>query len=500
MPLKNDWDTGDQFTADDANDVADAVNSAYVKPGDGIPKADLVSAVQVSLGKADTAVQAVDAATISDSTSTGRAVLKATDAAAARTAIGVAYGTTSGTVAQGNDSRFSPSAAAISDSTAVGRSLLTATDAASARSAIGVAYGASGGTVCQGNDSRVVGAEQVSNKGASNGYASLDSSGKVPVTQLPTGFSRSITTITADTTLGSTAGTDYVVLSNIIDTDAASCVAMLHMDGSSGGGALTDGASGASSWVYVNGALSTAQKKFGAASYTGGLFYASNNASNFAFGTSDFSVELWLRTPSSTNNNSCVFDFRNDGVHSDARPWLYITSNRLRYHVSGADRITGGTTLSANTWYHIALCRVSGVTKLYLGGVQEGASWTDSTSYTSSATRPIFLRNSADVNGGYYSACVDEVRILKGVSGYSAAFTPYSVAFTDDGGVDGRSVITLPTASGNSNQYTILNINARAVKVVGTGGQTIDGASFVMVAAGTAGVFISDGSSAWYGV
>ena len=51
------------------------------------------------------------AANISDSTATGRAVVTATDAAAARTAIGagtssLAVGTTAGTAAEGNDSRL----------------------------------------------------------------------------------------------------------------------------------------------------------------------------------------------------------------------------------------------------------------------------------------------------------------------------------------------------------------------------------------------------------
>jgi hypothetical protein len=155
MPIKANWQNGEQFNASDANDVADAVNAAYVKPSGGVPITDLTASVQVSLGKADTAVQSVSAASITDSTTTGRGVLTATDAATARTALGVSYGTTSGTVAQGNDSRFSPTSTSITDSTATGRSLLTATDASTARAAIGVAYGSTSGTVAQGNDSRL---------------------------------------------------------------------------------------------------------------------------------------------------------------------------------------------------------------------------------------------------------------------------------------------------------------------------------------------------------
>lgn len=153
--LKNTWENGEQWNASNQNELADEVNSKYVKPALGVPITDLTQAVQISLGKADTAVQSVAATDIVDSTSTGRAVLKATDAAAARTALGVAYGTTSGTVVQGNDSRLTPSSTSISDSTATGRALLTATDASAARTTLGVAYGSTSGTVCQGNDSRL---------------------------------------------------------------------------------------------------------------------------------------------------------------------------------------------------------------------------------------------------------------------------------------------------------------------------------------------------------
>lgn len=185
MPVKANWQNGEQYNATDQNDIAAAVNSAYVKPGSGVPITDLTASVQASLGKADSAVQSVAAASITDSTTTGRAVLTAADASAARTTLGVAYGTTSTTVAVGNDSRFSPSSTSITDSTATGRSLLTATDAAAARTTLGVAYGTSSTTVAVGDDSRITGAQQASEKGQANGYASLDSGGKVPIAQLP---------------------------------------------------------------------------------------------------------------------------------------------------------------------------------------------------------------------------------------------------------------------------------------------------------------------------
>jgi hypothetical protein len=57
----------------------------------------------------------------------------------------------------------------------------------SANRTLAVSYGTIAGTAAQGNDSRITGAEQTSNKGIANGYAGLDSGGKVPTSQLAIG-------------------------------------------------------------------------------------------------------------------------------------------------------------------------------------------------------------------------------------------------------------------------------------------------------------------------
>lgn len=62
----------------------------------------------------------------------------------------------------------------------------------SANRTLTVSYGTTAGTAAQGNDARITGAEQTANKGVANGYASLNSSTRVPTAQLGSG--------TADTT------------------------------------------------------------------------------------------------------------------------------------------------------------------------------------------------------------------------------------------------------------------------------------------------------------
>lgn len=117
-----------------------------------------VTGLQAALDAKAASTHAHPASDISNSTSVGRSVLTAADAAAARTAIGagtsnLAIGTTASTAKAGN---YAPAAADISDSTATGRSVLTAASQSAARTAIGagtssLALGTTGSTAKAGN-------------------------------------------------------------------------------------------------------------------------------------------------------------------------------------------------------------------------------------------------------------------------------------------------------------------------------------------------------------
>lgn len=70
----------------------------------------------------------------------------------------------------------------------------------SANRTISANFGSSAGTIAQGNDSRIVGAEQTANKGAANGYAGLNSSTVVPAAQLGSGTADNTTFLRGDNT------------------------------------------------------------------------------------------------------------------------------------------------------------------------------------------------------------------------------------------------------------------------------------------------------------
>jgi len=107
-----------------------------------------------------------------------------------------------------------------------------------------------------------------------------------------------------------------------------------------------------------------------------------------------------------------------------AYPVMDISGSHVRYYANTAFRITGTTTVTASTWHHIALCRSGTSTKLFLNGIQEGVTYTDSSNYLSpEADRPVLgIANDTATNAvnGY----IEDFRITKGVARYTSTFTP----------------------------------------------------------------------------
>ena len=210
---------------------------------------------------------------------------------------------------------------------------------------------------------------------------------------------------------------------------------LLHLDGADGTTVLTD----VSLYSHVvtaigTAALSTAQKVFGSASLSpggvSGSYVALDVSDDWAFTTGDFTIDFWFRC--TAISSTILYEGRpTSSGGTGPYPCVFINSNVLSYFVNGAGVINGATVLVANTWYHAAVARRSGQTRLFLNGVQQGATWADLTNYIADPVQPPrFGANFSGLNP--LSGWMDEIRVSKGIARWAANFTPPVLPYTLD--------------------------------------------------------------------
>jgi len=182
-----------------------------------------------------------------------------------------------------------------------------------------------------------------------------------------------------------------------------------------------------------NANTSTDQAKFGDTSlHLDGTTDYAEIVNVQGFGTGDFTIEGFYRFASFTSQGN-LFDFRT--ALSSALPLLSLNlSGELKYVVTGANRISAGSgnELSTNTWYHIALCRGSGSTKLFVDGTQVGSTYSDSITYLTAPIVRIGARSYSATPNQNIDGFVDDFRISR-MARYTSNFTAPSEPFADKG-------------------------------------------------------------------
>jgi hypothetical protein len=209
---------------------------------------------------------------------------------------------------------------------------------------------------------------------------------------------------------------------------------VLHFDGTNNSVVFTDSGSRARLWQpAADVKISTAQSKFGGASAffdgAGDYLGTFDNMTDFTFGTGDFTIDFQFRPIAiSATASTILCELR--ATSATNNPVFYISvTGKASYVSNGGVQITGTTTLVAGQFYHLALSRVSGVTRLFVNGVQEGISYADANNYAA----PVGVYIGSDYTGAsqVLNGYVDEFRISK-AGRYAANFTPPSTAYSLD--------------------------------------------------------------------
>jgi hypothetical protein len=213
--------------------------------------------------------------------------------------------------------------------------------------------------------------------------------------------------------------------STTVDPFFSSVSALLHMNGANGGTSFPDNSLNAYAVTAVNGATtSTAQVKFGTASYLGGATarYLNIHTDNtpFAFGTGDFTVEFWVRITATGGAQNLIT------LPGTSNSIAYNTGTGVVYITGGITRITS-TSTGTNVWTHVAVARGSGTTRMFINGVVQGTTFADSTDYTAAGT----LCQLGGSTGSAFIGNIDDFRVTKGVCRYTTSFSAPIAQFPD---------------------------------------------------------------------
>lgn len=221
-------------------------------------------------------------------------------------------------------------------------------------------------------------------------------------------------------------------------------VNLLHLDGTDGSTTITD-VVGDTWTANGNAQIDTAQSKFGGASLlvdgTGdSVSKAADTDLSFGSGAIDYTIEGWGRVNTLTNNYGSLFANGEATFTTSARGICAfgaaapIAGQRKKLAIIGNDAglpVVGTTDLdSIGAFFHWAVCRSNGTTRLFLDGAVENST-AASITMTWGSNGSQLGENIWDGAAGHFDGWIDEVRITRGLARYTGAFTPPSVAFPD---------------------------------------------------------------------
>jgi len=149
-----------------------------------------------------------------------------------------------------------------------------------------------------------------------------------------------------------------------------------------------------------------------------------NNA-GLAFGSGDFTIELWVNLSSSSGT---IANYSNGQSAISNFAWelyqLSATSVQFSVFQGSSQYFSSSTAFTQNAWNHVAMVRNGTSLKTYVNGVA-GATTGNLTGVTISDPAGATLKLCSYANGSYYTTgFLSNLRVVKGKALYTATFTP----------------------------------------------------------------------------
>jgi hypothetical protein len=197
------------------------------------------------------------------------------------------------------------------------------------------------------------------------------------------------------------------------DPNFSSVSLLLHGNGANGGTTFTDSSNSPVTFTNSGVTTSTTQFKFGTASlYFNGVTNRLVASSNVPaqFGTADFTVEFWIY-PTAIAGNNRVISLGNFNEVGNFQIELQ-NSGGIVVHVNQAYSVYNASTISANTWTHVAVVRSSGTVTVYKNGTSIGS---NSQPGNINGSYSLVIGNQTAFDAAF-PGYIDDLRVTKGVA------------------------------------------------------------------------------------
>lgn len=212
--------------------------------------------------------------------------------------------------------------------------------------------------------------------------------------------------------------------------------ALLHFDGEAGSLNFVDSATPSRKWTpsATDGtiALSTTSSKFGgaSASFASGTNLSTPDSDDWNVnGTTVFTVDFWMNSATVGTTARTIFSQSDAPYSANSRFTCFLnTASKLQcdYILSGTTTsVTDASTITAGTWYHVAVVRYSTSLFIFRDGVQVAQN-TFPTMWTN-FTGPLFIGQ--DNGTANFVGYLDEFRWSKGIARWTNTFTKPSAAY-----------------------------------------------------------------------
>jgi len=218
-------------------------------------------------------------------------------------------------------------------------------------------------------------------------------------------------------------------------------VLLLHMNGSNNSTTFTDSSSYARAITPAGSPsayITTSLSKFGGASgyFVNAPYLTIADASELAFGAGDFTIECWLRVAQTIGGTFKMIASQATGSTSNFAWALWYnvgspTNLGFSYSSDGTNRttFTSNTTLTTNTWFHVAVVRSGANLTMYVDGTQVGSTHNiGSASIYDSTANMLVASGYAGSPSNFWYGYIDEMRISK-VAQYTGNFTAPTAEF-----------------------------------------------------------------------